>query len=391
MTLEAAKTRWPIRLFNIISGSKVRIDPHALIKSARDKSGLKDLGADFNIEPLAVLCESITMEARLHPFGGFMIKQKLIGQLEGRLWAEHWFQKYPEILEQPLLPVVLITGLQRTGTTKLQRLLSEMHEARGLKSWEGLYPSPIGKPSENKKRIARTKLNERAVRWIAPDFYNIHPIEYNNYEEDVLLLDLDFMSSSSEAIMHVPGYADYLDRTDQTAAYTYEIKLLKLLQWQNTAQYWVLKSPHHLEYLDIIHRLIPDFKLIWTHRDPKQTIPSFMSMLYHGRLMFSNHVSASAITEHWVTKIDRMLTKGLHHTKSSSSIKHVMFENLIQKQDDIMNELAEWIGGTKQPSVEQSKVYRSKHHYQLEDWGLSANGIDSQFDYYLKAMKSLAT
>jgi hypothetical protein len=199
------------------------------------------------------------------------------------------------------------------------------------------------------------------------------------------------MSSSSEAIMHVPSYADYLNRTDQTAAYAYEVKLLKLLQWQKPGKYWVLKSPHHMEYLDIIHRLMPDLKLIWTHRDPKATIPSYMSMLYHGRRMFSDDVAPSEITEHWVAKIDRMLAKGLNDAKSLPAVKHVLFHDLIGRETEVLGEITDWIGGTRLPDEQKPKTYKSHHNYHLEDWGLSADGIDDQFDYYLKAMKTLTT
>lgn len=388
--MESTKTRWPIHLFNTVAGSKAQVDPDKLIKAATRKSGLKNFGKDFNIEPLEILCKSITSEAQLHRFGAFMMKQKLIGQLEGRLWAEHWFQAYPEVLEQPLLPVVMITGLQRTGTTKLQRLLSEMPAARGLKSWEGLYPAPIGDRSEVRRRMDRTRLNERAVKWISPSFYSIHPIEHDNYEEDVLLLDLDFMSSSSEAIMHVPSYADYLNRTDQTAAYAYEVKLLKLLQWQKPGKYLVLKSPHHLEHLDIIHRLMPDLKLIWMHRDPKATIPSYMSMLYHGRRMFSEEVRPQDITNHWLPKIDRILSKALRDVESLPAVKHVLFNDLIATEIETLKKITDWIGETSLPAKEKRPTYRSRHSYQLEDWELSGKDIDDQFGCYLKAMKTLA-
>ena len=86
-----------------------------------------------------------------------MIREKLTGQLENRLWVEHWFKRHPEILEQEVLPILLITGLQRTGTTKMQRLLSAQKGARALLSWEALYPAPIKTINESEKRIRRTQ------------------------------------------------------------------------------------------------------------------------------------------------------------------------------------------------------------------------------------------
>ncbi len=349
---------------------------------------MTNLGNDFDVEPLNVLCRSINNEARLHPFGMFMMRQKLTGQLESRLWAEHWFNKYPEILEQQLLPVVLITGLQRTGTTKLQRLLSQLPGVRGLRSWEGLYPAPIGNKGETKHRINKTRMNERAVRWISPSFYTIHPIEHNNYEEDVLLLDFQFMSSTSEAIMQVPSYAEYLNGMDQSAAYNYEIKLLKLLQWQKGGTHLVLKSPHHLEFLDTISELFPDLYLIWPHRDPKTTIPSYMSMLYHGRRMFSDDVSRREIVDHWVNKIDIMLTKGLKDLSLIPKTKHLHFSDLMDDQESTLDRLCSWSGIKYQASVQVETTYRSRHTYDLKDWELTADNIDRQFDYYIKAMNS---
>ena len=113
---------WPIRLYNtIVPTRKLQVD--GLLKTAYRHTGLKDLGSDFNDEALQVLVRSINDEARLYDFGTLMIKEKLIGQLENRLWATHWFKKYPQILDQEVLPIVLISGFQRTGTTKMLRLL----------------------------------------------------------------------------------------------------------------------------------------------------------------------------------------------------------------------------------------------------------------------------
>ena len=82
---------------------------------------------------------------------------------------------------------------------------------------------------------------------MAPGFFAIHPVEHQAQEEDILLLDVSFMSTTPEATMQVPAYAAWLEQTDQSLAYAYGAKLLKLLQWQRSAKYWVLKSPHHLD------------------------------------------------------------------------------------------------------------------------------------------------
>jgi hypothetical protein len=379
--LKKPRTRLPIRLFNLIA-SPSRLDVDELIRISRKKTNLHNLGTDFNNEPLRVLCQSINEEARLHSFGLFMIREKLIGQLENRLWAIHWFDTYPEILEQELLPVILITGLQRTGTTKMQRLLSQGKKARGLHSWEALYPAPVGDPKETRKRIVRTRMNERAVKWISPHFYHIHPIEHLNYEEDVVLLDLHFMSTSSEAIMHVPTYAKYLEQADNTEAYAFELKLLKLLQWQNAGDYWILKSPHHLEHLSLIEKLFPDLTLIWMHRDPTACIPSFMNMLYHSRCMFSDAVHSEDILDHWIPKTRKMLEQGLNDINSIKQVRHVHFDAFVKDEERVVDKIEHVSPYVRHAQRQPTKEYKSNHHYNLEDWSLTEDMIKKDLDFY---------
>ncbi len=386
----------PIKLFNLFSKSfylNSQLSFDQLINKARKHTGLFELGHDFNSEALEVLVKSINQEAELTPFGKLMIREKLIGQLENRLWATHWFSKFPEILGQELLPVVMITGLQRTGTTKMQRLLSSLPDARGLFSWEALYPAPIGLQNETEKRIARTRRNEQAVKWISPAFHAIHPIHTNQPEEDVLLLDVHFMSTSSEAIMHVPSYADWLGEQDQTLAYAYEKNLLKLLQWQRSGKFWVIKSPHHLEYLDSFTTVFPNSTILWMHRSILSCIPSFLNMLYISRGMFSNHVDENALKVHWTAKLVKMVQNGIaFRSRNLEKIIDVSFEHFMNSEDEIVNKICEHM----QIDFHQDHIapvvnekYISKHQYQLSDWNLKKEDLEQQFASYETLVNTL--
>ncbi len=383
-----------ISLYNTISnafGTGSLLDFEAIIKKARRNTRLHWLGDDFNDEALRILIKSINQEAGLHPFGAVMIKEKLISQLENRLWAERWFKKYPEILEQELLPIALVTGLQRTGTTKMQRLLSGQPGARALYSWEALYPAPIGNQKETKKRKARTRRNELAVKWISPTFHSIHPIHTHKPEEDVLLLDVNFMSSSSEAIMHVPTYAAWLSSQDAAEVYRHEKKLLLLLQWQRSGGFWVLKSPHHLEHLDSFLSVFPKTKIVWMHRPLEQCIPSFLSMLYYSRSMFAKNVNKELIKAHWLPKFKNMLEAGIaFNTAHADKVYDVYFADFIREEQLVLGNVRDFLkgygkrdGDFRQP---QKEHYRSSHRYTLHDWGLSKAMVQKDFSFYDKTV-----
>jgi len=390
--LKPEKRRLLIRVYNTLAnriGFGQKLDFDQIIRKSRTNTNLHDFGSDFNEASLRNLILSANDEARLHPFGILMIKEKLISQLENRLWAEYWFKKYPEILDQEVLPVVLITGLQRTGTTKMQRLLSGHPEARPLLSWEALYPAPLEDINETGKRISRTKRNEKAVSWISPTFQSIHPIHSEQPEEDVLLLDVHFMSSSMEAILNVPSYAHWLSEQKHEGAYLYELKLLKLLQWQKRGKFWVLKSPHHLEYLHLIRSVFHDVKIIWMHRPVEDSIPSFLSMLYYSRAMFSAEVEKQAIIEQWLPKLTKMLKSGLDFKRQHpNEITDVFFDDFLDSENKVMEEIQESIPFISKKFTQETKniemKYVSKHKYNLQDWNLNFNDLDKVFNFYHK-------
>lgn len=394
--LKPEKRPIPIQLYNIISraiGIDGKLDYDKLLNKAKRNTGLQLLGTDFNEKALQVLIKSINEEAQLHPFGNLMIREKLIGQLENRLWAEHWFKKNPEMLGQEVLPILMITGLQRTGTTKMQRLLSHQEGARALMSWEALYPAPIEEAKETEKRIGRTNRNEKAVKFISPTFQSIHPIHTDQPEEDVLLLDVHFMSSSSEAIMHVPSYAQWLEEQDHFEAYSYEKKLLKLLQWQRGGKFWVLKSPHHLQYLDVLAKIFPDFKTIWMHREIENCIPSYLSMLYYSRSMFTQRVDKNALKVHWLNKLSLMLDGGLGYRDANpDKIIDVLFKDFMNDEgkvvSNILGHLSDESENAERNSMNNQK-HVSNHKYQLEDWEIEPGELNTKFSSYNKLVEGL--
>jgi hypothetical protein len=124
-------------------GTKIKLDKDEMIKAARKVTGLVDLGKEFSDESLVKLLQSVNEEANLHPVGRFITRQRFISLLSIRLRAEYFFHRYPAILEQQLYPAWIIVGLQRTGTTKLQRLLAADPDHRVIPSWEVINPVPL--------------------------------------------------------------------------------------------------------------------------------------------------------------------------------------------------------------------------------------------------------
>ncbi|MCD4730182.1 MAG: sulfotransferase, partial [Bacteroidales bacterium] len=288
-----------------------------------------------------------------------------------------------------------IIGLQRTGTTKLHRMLASDPDTRALLSWEAINPSPMnGDLKTGAERIKMAKMSEKALKVMSPGFFAIHPVEHLAPEEDVLLLDVSFLSTTAEATMHVPSYSAWLEKTEQSSAYEYAAKLMKFLQWQRPAKQWVLKTPHHLEFLDLAEKYFEDVQFIWTHRNVQEAIPSFLSMVAYSRVLFSNEVDSNEVAQHWVKKIGYMLNRAMEYRDKNNHIKRfidISYQELVKDSHTVMervygNRNMEITDELKQIFVNSEQINpKGKygiHKYKLADFSIDADFIDKHTREY---------
>lgn len=391
----------PVRAFNWMgrAGSRVGLSAPlcvgSLLRRASRKTGLADFGGDEALSALDVLVRSMNDEARLTATGRLIQKARLSSLLVHRLRIEDLLERRPEIGEIDLGTVVLITGLQRTGTTLLQRLLNSHPIVRGISGAEALDPLGSADPSARAQRAHRRRaaLARRAVSYLAPEFMAIHPIDHEEPEEDVLLLDLCFMSQSAEATMHVPSYSGWLERQDHAPAYEYFRRVLKVLCRRRSGRALVLKTPHHMEYLDVFLRVFPGATVVQTHRDPRRALASFCSMVAHGRGILSDSVDPAEIGRHWRRKTQRMVERAMR-TRAGAPAGRFVDVSYYDLTRDPLGELrrisrSAGLGfdeGAEREAVRclqaNPKNRFGTHTYRLEDFALTEQGVDDTFAPY---------
>ncbi|MBN2343116.1 MAG: sulfotransferase [Deltaproteobacteria bacterium] len=344
------------------------------------------LGRNEIETPLEVLLNAIRNEANLSPFGLFVTKQRLLNLLRNRLRVNKLLSDHPEINDVKITPPILITGLQRTGTTLLHRLLTLDPDHRALLSYEALNPAPLhANPQVDKKKkqkLAHTA--QKALSYIAPDFFAIHPVEAAAPEEDVLLLDYALISTVAESTLRVPSYARWVERADNRPAYEYLKLLLKVLSWRTPTRTWILKSPHHLEFLADFAAVFPEATVVMTHRDPTATLPSFCSMMAHGRGIFSDVVDPVEIGDHWLRKTARMLKKSQQYRTEhpSARIVDIYYDDFIAHPIDQIQRIYR---ASEKPFIEESaELVRTglqqnrQHKYGVHKYDLTSFGLTEE-------------
>lgn len=379
------------------AGAAARLWPlevPALLRRARRRTGLEDFGEEGFLPALERLVASMRDEARLSPTGHVIQHTRLVEALCTRLRLRALEQAHPELETLALPPVVVVAGVQRTGTTKLQRLLAADPDARALQSWEALDPVP--RPGEARgqghRRRRRAQLAQGALAYLAPDFFAVHPVEADAPEEDVLLLDLSFMSQTPEATLHVPSYARWLEAQDHAPAYRLLRRLLRALTWQRPGRRWVLKTPEHMEHLDALFEAFPGATVVWTHRDPLETMASFCSMVAHGRGVFSDHVDPHEVGRHWLRKVRRMGQRALDaRERHPERFVDVMYDELVRDPMGQIERIHAALGEPLPPRARaamQALDARNRQHrhgvhrYALEDFGLTPQDVDRELGFF---------
>ena len=263
---------------------------HDLLASASRLVGLDDFGSDDDNyrEALGVILDSYQREADLTPLGSKICRVYLRSALAARLLAQDAWKQYPQYADVGVERPIFVTGLPRTGTTALHRLLGADPMHQGLEMWLAEFPQPRP-PCETweSNPVYRQIDAQFAAHHIEnPDFMGLHYMTAGEVEECWQLLRQTVHAVAYETLTHIPSYAQWLSKQDWTPTYRRHRKNLQLIGLNDIGKRWVLKNPSHLFALDALMATYPDALIVQTHR-PAETIMASMCSL------------AEAATEGW--------------------------------------------------------------------------------------------
>lgn len=137
----------------------------SLLADATAETGLHDFGSLHFTTGLRILLTSFQQEAGLTEVGEHMQCGTIIRHLINRLRYQQDLKNHPEIYDEKIDAPFIILGLPRTGTSKLQRILSADPQAQRLEYWRTIYPAPLADevPGNPTARIAMAKEQEVMV------------------------------------------------------------------------------------------------------------------------------------------------------------------------------------------------------------------------------------
>ncbi|SPM40134.1 sulfotransferase [Mycobacterium numidiamassiliense] len=367
-------------------------DMHA---SATKLVGLDDFGVDDDNyrEALGVLLESYQRDAGLTALGSKMNRFFLRGALVARLFSESAWKQYPQHVDVGIEQPIFVTGLPRTGTTILHRLLGADPVHQGLHLWLAEFPQPRPPRDTWESNPWYSQLNAQFNQHHEenPEYTGLHFMAAYELEECWQLLRQSLHSVSYETLSHLPTYSQWLSRQDWTPSYRRHRKNLQLIGLNDVEKRWVLKNPSHLFALDALLETYPDALVIQTHRPVETILASMCSLAQHTAEGWSTsfvgaQIGADAM-ETWSRGLERFNT--VRAKNDPAQFYDVDYHDLIADPLGTVASVYQHFGLTLTDEARkamedshaesQTGARAPKHKYSLADYGLTAEEVKERF------------
>lgn len=308
-------------------------------------------------------------------------------------------------------PMIFIVGQARTGTTLLYNLMACDPACRAPRltdmTVQPIPPILRSNIDEHKRRAE----NERSI--VAKEFEaakcDIEKYRKNkssshavyNYEEDSNL----FLDIGVRVVPYVitPGETDYhiwyRDNQDKDFLYMYHKTFFQMLHDADPPRtHWLLKSPSHTFWLDLLLKYYPQASLIMTHRRLDNVIASTCSLSSNvfGFMFDENNSTASTLM--WQKTLD-LINIGLERViefrnrqPPPTDVLDIQYEDLIkdpiatvrriydqydflQWSDDFENAMRTWL-------LDNPQGKQGQHQYSLEKFDLNDQWNKELYEKY---------
>lgn len=361
------------------------------------ESALRGRQRDFAdrafVPALERLLDACNHEAGLSAFGAQALRVDLLRCLRNLLLFEEVEAGFPAVLSRPIQAPVFITGMPRSGTTFLHRLILQDPGMAAPRLFQLVYPYASHNGVGTALRKAWLSLQLSLFRSVAPDLHALHPIAVDAPEECTDIIAQVFRSLRFDAMYRVPSYIAWLQDCGFLDAYRFHRRFLQHLDAQMPGRRWVLKSPDHVFALDDLKRVYPDARLVCIHRDPVRVLASVAKLTQTLRRPFARDVDrfevGRDVLAYWLDGSERMTRLA----SSGESVLHLQYRHIIAAPVEAARAVYRHCGLELTAASEarmrawlatrQNALWRPSRNYSLAEFGLEACSLRELFAPYI--------
>ena len=368
----------------------------ALHEAAAARSGMRDFGSQEYRPALRKLLQALDQDTQLTPEGWRKYFDRIVQVLVSRAWSQKGWSEHPESLSYELKPPIVITGLPRTGTTALHRVLSMDPQFQGLEYW--LIDNPMPRPP--RADWDANPLFKRAVDELetlyreVPAMKAAHPIIADEVYECLLLTRQDFLSIDWTTNANIPSYQQWWLDQDTEAMWRRYRDNLRLIGLHERDKTWLLKNPASLFGLAGFMKAFPQATIIQTHRNPITSVASGASLARMARIPYEGaETSRTAAARREVDLWGRGIEMAMDVRRQyPDRYVDVYFSDFASKPMETIERIYAGCGLTLSDTAraamqrwlaENPQNKHGEHKYSLEGTGITEDDIRRRFAPYI--------
>ncbi len=315
--------------------------------------------------------------------------------LVNRLRYEADVQKHSEILEENVSDPIVVLGLPRSGTTKLQRFLSADPNLQATPAWMMWNPAPFpgekrGDPSPRIEWAARMM---SIVSNTGESYQKMHDFQAREADESsfVPLANFDYVMQFTTAPDH--EFLNWVRSVNRVSPLSFLKRMLQYLQWQSGGRRgpWLLKNPGHTGEVAEMLEVFPNATFVISERDLASTMGSSFRMM--GEILIHSFDKpdprqyAQETVEYWSYELNRYQQQR-RELGSRLRIVEAPYNRCVSDALSVAREVYALAGlpwtsegetAMRQWDIDNPRHKLGSYGYQLEDYGWNAAKIEAAF------------
>jgi hypothetical protein len=368
------------------------------LDAAVSSSGLDDFGDERYLDDYHRAIAAITDQVAISPAGMAVIEEWVTRTLVNVLRMQRDLRDHPEIHDEVLASPIVITGFARTGTTKLQRMVSVSPATQSLATWRLLNPAPLARTAAGSDpRIAVAEQVSDMIATVFPEMWAAHPMPARDADEDMGIHDMSFIAPTIGMRFAAWGYMKANTPMNRRVL-EFLRTVLKYLQWQDgsperSSRPWVLKSPIHIGNIETMRAVFPGATFVFCHREIETLMASLCRLVEVAAGMVSDSVDRLALGAELLAYWSGEWVRGLAQREQLDDASYIdlRFEAINRDGVAAAEQVHRLAGLTFDDAARDAAIaweastpqhVGGSHEYRLGDYGLTEGDVREAFTSY---------
>ena len=359
---------------------------------------------------LVSYCRGMDNNSNLSVIGRFLLNKIGIDALKNRRRILQFYDENKDFINMhgSFRSPIIVAGSPRSGTTLLQRLLSEDPNSRSPYTFELELPLPPLKSEDDPLKDPRIKKSAAAIKTLtqlAPGFMEkfseSHVWSATDFEESIdYTLSHNGITQMNCPLAGLTHIKDILEVNDKRSLFLYEKLFFTTLDAYRPAKsHWVLKATEYARYFPLIFSEYENARVVLTHRNPLITLPSLCRLWESWCIAFDKNGS---FDKHQFGQFIKLIQEQYlmvpmnfrsNNPQYENQIMDCMYEELfsdpigmvkniyklfdLEYTDEFENRMILYLKNNQQGKY-------GRHTYSLDEYGFDMNQVYDDFSDYMK-------